>query len=351
MKFLFCLFLLSGFLFSNWVARIDDYSIYTSSFQDFVDIQKSSANLNLANRGKSVLQQLLQKYIDDKIVLIKAKKKGFNLRNSEIRELYNSKKEEWVQQFFLLQEIDISGIQITENDLRLYYGLLQKKEKSYQKPLEKLNAQELNVVRQLVMSEKQSKKLDIYRKSQESSYKVKYNSIQNPIVATFGGQPIERKTVERKLDEQLIILNQNPAKIKKTPEVYNQYKEKVLQEIILKMIVDANIKKENFTDNRLVKVGLNLLKDQIIIQYFLQKEIFEKINITEKEKETLYNSKKKEIEAQIESQNLGWVEVNKVLENNIRQRKGVLKLQQLVNDSKEESVIKKNYEELDKIRF
>ena len=183
-----------------------------------------------------------------------------------------------------------------------------------------------------------------YRGKLEKRYRVKKNSSKDAIVAIVNGVKIKNSQVVSGLKEQLQITGITIEQLKLKKSDYEKAFNLVRDELVLQILVKREIEKDDFANRKVVKDGLKVLMDTVIYQTFIKNEIFDKIQVSEEEKNQLYETQKKNLAK------LSFEQTTAYLNNAIRQRKTGLRLQNFVTEKKEEAVIKRNYKELSKIR-
>ena len=338
-------------LFGNWVAKINKQKISTKEFQEYIDVQKySSGNENVNIR--TILGQegaledvLLERYIDQKIVLIAARKVGHNSKNPAIKAIINKEKDLWLVGYYVSKVVDISDVQVSQKELRREFNAL-KKQQAINKPFNKLTPEEKKQIEQKVGMEKFRDKKNVYKKKLEKKYKVSRKK-KAKVVAKVEGKSIREADLNAYLNEQLKVVGVSASALKKTrPDQYKQIRNQALEELIFNQLVRVEIEKKKFEKKPIVQTALRYFKEKVIAEYYVKEKIFKKIKVTEKELDTAFKQNKDELK----KRQLTLEQIEQYLESSIRQKKLQLNLARFVKRKKDASVIVRNEKEIVKIK-
>ncbi|MFC1503933.1 hypothetical protein ACFL6D_00795 [Spirochaetota bacterium] len=332
--------MLFSVLYSTWVAKIDDLEISSKEFQRFITLQKTSigkkeAALNSLVKSESELKKILDKYIENILVLQEARKKGYNEKKSAVQEAYAKQKDEFIRQFYLIQQIDTQNIEVTEAEMKSYF----EKEKKNLSPNVTYDRIKYVIYQQL-MAEKADKEKTKYLKKYEKKYKIIKKNIDDYYIAIVGEEKIKKSTMEDKFS--LLLSGYDKNKI--PPEKIVEMKEKLRDELILEIIVDQEINKTNFSESAEVKDALKIFLDNAIIQVFIKDQYIEQTEASDEEISAEYDKNKDSYD------NLGFDKALKYIKEKIKQEKAAVHLEQFLEEKKMEARIKKNYKELKNIK-
>ncbi len=333
---------------ASWVAKINTEVISTEEFQQYINVKKlgSGQKKSVPIEDPEAIKSFLGQYIDGRIILKEAKKAGITSSSKEIKNAFEAQKDDWLLQAFLVNQIDMSSIDIQEKDLRKYFEEYKKKDPNVDKSVtySKLNNQLKGQLYQAILAERAQELKDIYRVKLEKKNKVRKNKLTDRVVAVVNNVKIKNNEIVEKLTEQLKITGISMEQLKKRKPEYERALRVVRNELVLQVMVEDEMKEKNFANKKIVKEGLKILKENVISQVYIKNEIFDKIEVTEREKNELYESQKKNLAS------LGFAQVTDYLNNTIRKRKTELALKNFIAEKKEEFIIKRNYTELKKVK-
>lgn len=127
----FSLFFTSS-LSSQRLVTINKDVITTTEFQQYINLQKASAGKKNADirdllGNEDEINDLLEKYIDQRIILTEAAKKGYNSKNKAINEIFNEQKDMLVAQLFLADKKEFSDISVSEDEISAFYEKVKKR--------------------------------------------------------------------------------------------------------------------------------------------------------------------------------------------------------------------------------
>ena len=336
------------FLHSSWVAKINSEVVSTDEFQQYINVQKLGLGQKTSTpiNDSDTIKGFLGQYIDSRIILREARKSGITSSSKEVMETFQEQKKGWIFQTFLISQIDLSSIDIQEKDLKRYFEEYKEKDPKVDKKLtySKLSGQLKRQLGQALMAEKTQELKDSYRRKLEKKHNIRRNKLTDTVVAVVDNVKIRNKEIMVKLSDQLKITGISIDQLKKQKPEYQRALRVVRNEFILQVMVEDEMKKANFANKKIVRDGLKILKESVISQIYIKNEIFDKMRVTEREKNELYESQKKNLS------NLGFAQVTDYLNNTIKKRKAEVALQNFINEKKEEFVIKRNHNELKKIK-
>ena len=349
LKLILSISLVFEFLFSAWLVKVDNDVISTVEFQEFVDFQKTSLGYEVVNeiiRNKETLKGILQTYIDRIIVIREAKNKGYTTKNKKVQLLYTEVRDEFVKKMYFKDHLDLKSTEVNKQEAKNYFKLHKSKDKNIDPDLtwDKLNPQEKEVVSQRLQAEKLQKQQKILLKDLKKIYPVKKNKLTDVYVAVVNGKKIKKTDMNNALKKEGILIDE----IAKTPQEKKKVMEKVLEALIFENLVNDEIKKKKYYQKEKIKKAFKILEKEAISQVFLEEEIYKKIPIEEKEIEIEYNKNKKRWENL--SRQYDWGKINRLIKESIKQRKASIYIKNYIDEKKEASLIKRNYEELKKIK-
>ena len=355
-NYLFIIFLIlitfSKFLFSNYVAKINNKEISTREFQKFINIRKfitnSKSTEDLLKLEKSSLNDLLKKYIEATIILIEAKKNKYTINNQIVKKQFADIKDIWLIDTFVKQKIDTSKINITEKELRNYSKL--PKELQPNKSFDKLSPQEKYNLGRIMLMQKSKSKIKSYQSSLSRKYKVKINDFDKNPVAFIGKEKISKKEFYSFAKEKLSQINRNltPEILKQqNPAQYKVAMQEIIENLLLTKLVKKEIKRTRFEQKSLVKDSLEWLKKEMVMNTFLKNELAESLKPTNKELDAAFVEISK-LNPNI--QRMLPTEQEKALNDYIAVKKLPALTAQYLSEKTEESIIKRNKKELKKIK-
>ena len=346
-------------VYANWVAKINQDFIYTKDFQQFIDIQKNNlgqknTSLNTeVQAGISLGEMLLEKYIDNQIILIEAKKKGYTKNKKSIQQLFSKQRDTWLANYFINQQIDTSKVKVGEKDINKFYNIYKNKAKQSGSKIEIPDYKDLQSADKYKLLE--AAKLEAYQKYQklrrayfaklEKKYKIKYYKLNKKVVAKVGKTSITKKEVEAHLARALKLLGISKNIIaKQKPKEYNDLQEEVRTKLVANILTKYEIKAQRFESKTTTKNALEYFFNDLILNAYIKEEIFNKIKVSEQEIETAFQRHKDALRKQ------KWTleQIETRLKESIRKEKGQAKILKLIKRKKEESIIRRNEKEINK---
>ena len=336
---------------SAWIVKIDNTTIESSEFQDFVDYNKYILGVAGQKRSNTekVRKDLFAQFVDNELILLEAKKKKVNEGSiPNFKKLYESEKNKWLAQVYLSTQLNMKSMEPSENEVKREFDKM-KQSGVYQIPKDtkynSLNKELQFQIKQRVAVEKINKLKDKYREKLEKKYMVKRNSMNDIYVASVKGDSISKSDVNVLLKEQLNMVGASFDSFKGKESELLRYRKLVLNDLILNKILLLKMKEEQFSKKKEILLSLKFIKKQIVLQYFLKKFIYDKIKVSSKEKDNFYKKNVKGLK------NRPFEQVNSYIEGTIRQEKAKDALINYINGKKEGYVIKRNMERFKNIKF
>ena len=332
---------------AGWVAKINSVEISLEEFQRYVNFQKQRSDSDINKLSDIEIKKgLLKKYIETKIILIEAKKVGYTKGHAEIKKFFEKNRKSWIAQDFLLSKIDQSKINVSEAKVKGYF-------RDYRDRIPDLNSSATyeNIdpklrqqLYQAVYAEELKKLKDEYQAQLEKKYKIKRYKLEKYIVAVVNKEKIKRTSLIARLDEEIRAVGNDPERIKKEKKEYDKLLNSVRDTMILEILLQEEIKRINYDKKQRVRDSLKVHVDELIYNYYILHQIFDKVEVTDSERSALYNQLRDRLES------LKYEEINAYLNQTIKRQKGQIVLQNFITERKEESIIKRNYKELEKLR-
>ncbi len=350
-KFLLILSFVSFFglsLFSNSLARLGNVEVSFSEFQDYIDIQKFIFGKNtvdeILNEQKITKNDLLSRYIDQKIILLDAKKNKIDVNNEQVKRRYDNSFKKWISQIYTIKQVGIANKRVNEDDLREVYTKFNQKDNT---PFDSLSKEEKSSLYRIVLIERFKGKKEDYQKNLEKKYRVSRKSIDDEVVATVQNRKIFQKDLvaitRRQLANFGVTLEEAQSKDKNQ---YKQILETARDELIFSELVDIDMERSNFLSRSIVKKALDTYKKQIVVEVFVLNEIVSKAKITDSELDNAFKEISRE-RPQIKQ--LLPTQQERVLRSFILQRKQPQLLSSYLSEKKEEIIIKRNKDLLSKV--
>lgn len=340
---------------AQWVAKVNNNTISTKEFQQYIDFRKEA----VGDRAKQAIDEnnineLLRSYIDHVLLLGDAKEKGYSTTTPEVQKIYKEQKEEWLMQFYMSKKIDSTKLDVSTADLKqIYkqYSMQSAAQGQAMKSFEQLERNELLQLRQMAMMEKLNDQKEVYKKAIEGDYNIQRPGLDKTYVATVkaGSENIQikKEKLDREFKTQLQMVGISEQQIKQqNPAAYEEQKKKVLEDLIFFELVKMEMKKENFENKKEVKMALDYLLENLVVQYFIEKEIIEPIPVSMDEVGSLYSKRKRTYD----NSGRDLSEITDYLTKEIKNQKGQQKLESYITEKREENIIKRNKAELAKIQ-
>ncbi|HMA99587.1 MAG TPA: hypothetical protein VKS21_01235 [Spirochaetota bacterium] len=336
-------------MFPDWIIKINREEIDTAAFQKYINFAKlqqgqQGVGIDKIIADKSELNTFLNKFIELHIILHEAEEKGYSIDNEEVNAVYRQQKKNWIQRLFLMKDMakETSSIEEpTEEEIKSffnqYYG-------ESQKAYADLSMDEKSKVYQAVLMQKIDKAKKIYKKRLEKEYRIKRYGMDKKNVALVDRTRITRSQLNRHIKDQLSLMGVSPEEVKaRSPQKYKQYKEEAYEDLIFQTMVQKEMAIQDFTDKQYVQDALDVLQDQVVLEYFIEKEIKSGITVNDTERDQVYQK----IKARIKD--LPFPQQQEVINEQVKRAKLDAVLQTFLSEKKEEMIIKRNKDELEKI--
>lgn len=343
------LFLFS-FSFGDWIVKIGSKSYPESDFQDFVDYTRYVFSISgqTLKTDEEAKMSLLKQFIDNELVLTEAKKKGIDGETNEIKTLYQEELDRWLVQVYLASHLNVKNVSPSESEIKSEFEKLKASgilnipaNAKYGEIDESVKAQ----VAQKLYMEKVNKIKDSYREEEEKKFKVKRNGLESVYVAVVNGERVARSEVDEILKQQLDMAGYPLEELKKNKKDYDRYRDLVLNDLILNKILKIKMDQEKFSSKREIQLASGFMKKQVILQYFLKKEIYDKIKIGDSEKDAFYRAHKNELKDK------PFDKVNEFIESSLRQEKARSELMRFIEEKRDAYSVQRNFKELGTIKF
>ena len=336
-----------NFLFSNWVAKINQQKIATKEFQNYINVQKySSGNENknirkLAKDEKKLIEGLLEQYIETKVLLLEANEKGYSTKNRKVKKTIKKEKEDWLISYFINKKIEVPKDPISEKDINKYFEKTMKQQ-GLKRKYSSLSKEEKAQLRKYVGIDRIYKLKFGYQKKLEKKHPVKRYGLKKKVLAKVRGESIKKSEVEGYLEEKLKLMGVSKDELKSNESRYFNAKGSVLEEIIFNKLVKIEMEKEKFEEKPIVKVALGYFFNTVTVRIYLEEEHSKKIKVSEEEIEKAFQQNKKKLKAG----KLTLEEIEKYLKQEIKKRKLQRRIAKLISRKKEELIIIRNEKEL-----
>lgn len=330
----------------GYIVKIGNVEISKKEFQDFIDVQKFIDSVSsfdeLARNKKTTKNNLLTDYIDQFLVVREAKKKGYNEKNTQVQEQYKVKKEKWLTTLYITRNVDLVNVDVSDEDMEKTFNELPASSRT--KPYAQLTQQEKQNLYQIAAIKVAQDRKKSFQYTLEKKFKVKRYSTSANIVAEVEGKKISKKTFSEKVTEQLARIGLNEKMVEQRDKArFEQAKRDILDELIFDELVQLDMKKSGFLNNKLLDKAYGFLMEQVITEQFVVKEIAPKVQIDSREIDQAFVQFSQQNPA---IKNMLPTEQERILRNYIVQAKLPQIIKEYLTEIKEGILIKRNKEEL-----
>ena len=132
--------------------------------------------------------------------------------------------------------------------------------------------------------------------------------------------------------------------VKKQKDIYKDMQIQILERLLLSKVIQKEIEKENFKENTFIKQAKSVLLDQRIVEIYIEKELFNQIKVTEKEKNAFYAQHQK----RLNNLQMDYLKLSRLLEDQVKKQKLTKNIELHIGDLRDSSIIPKNREVIKK---
>ncbi|BBM89594.1 hypothetical protein COTS27_01300 [Spirochaetota bacterium] len=334
----------------GYVAKIDNYTISLQELQKFVDVQKFLAkekNLEEFMANKQVKKSdLLSDYIDMMLLYLTADKNkySFATQNKNVQNVYSQTRSEQLKTLFINRQLDIAENPPTTAELKKEF---EKVKSRTSKTFKELSDQEKRNLYQISILRKIQDKKKSYRLQLEKRYDVKRTPKNKTSIGSVNNKKISRKDIDKLLDKEVSKLGISLTALKKDePEKFREIRKDAVNELIFQEMITLEMKKQKFASKQVVKDALQFYQYQIAIEEYVKNELADNIRISDNELDEAFVEVS---QTRPDIQKLLPTQQEKLLKSFIIQKKLPILMEELLNERKEESIIKRNKSELNKL--
>ena len=369
-KIIFLVFLLAtSALLAEYVAKIDKKKIGAKEFQSYINNQKfilnQSSYKSLVSELRTTPKEFLREYVGIWLLFSESQKKGYDVNKSKkVKDYYNDTKDDWLQDIYLKYNADISSLtgNPTDGDLEKIYNkyIEQVAQASPQNSAgakkykdltssQKQQLAQLPAIQQLYIATKIQEVKDDYRKKLEKKYKVKRFKKGKEIIAKVGQKNITQSLMDNKMRDELKKLGVEKNVDLKELKNSNQIDFEVIRnELILIELVKLEIKKTGFLEKKKTVDALKEYRKTIALELYRTELMETLVTISVEEIDEAFKVLKQQNPAII-NQFPSYSEMENYLREYLKTQKSPVVLREYIQEKKDGSIIKYNYDALDSI--
>ncbi len=336
---------------SAYVAKINDHVIPLSELQQYINVQKFLVKEpeleKFLELKKTTRSRLLSDYIELKLLYLAADSKSYTIakKHKTLTALYKETLEQQLSTLYVNSQIDLPQTTLNEAELKKEFANLKG---ASPKSFAELSSKEKKELYQLSILRKLQNQKEAYRFQLEKKYKVKRSPKNKTIAASVNNVKLTRKAADELLSKEVAKLGLSLTVLKKRdPSKLQEIRKDAINELIFQEMVKLEIKAINFAQKPVVQHALKFYRYQLAIEEYAQTELTQNIKISSSELDAAFVEISR---TRPNIQQLLPTQQEKFLRSVIIRNKLPELMQDLVNEKKEEAIIKRDKTELAKLR-